>query len=189
MHVLFKQQCEIEGMKFGPNIHKKPGVFTCPVHFLLDWFFVGLLKDQRAKIQSITQEEVDSLEGLFKAHAEKVEKVTGKEFEVDPFLISLIDGLLPKEEESKDEESDSTGGSGDSDVDADKGEQKETVQDEQSEDGEKLLPSESSNDETQDVVVSEDQKEFDLLHKKVKRLNNIEKKRYEELKAKLKIEE
>lgn len=185
MHVLFKQACEIEGKKFGPNIYKKPGVFECPVHFLLDWFFVALLKDAKAKIQFISEKEIDQLEALFKAHAEKVEKETGKEFEVDPFLISLIDSLIPKE--SKDEESDSAGGDSDSDVDLDKGEQ--TPSNDETFDEEKLSSSEDVNEEAQDLVKSEEQKEYDLLHEKAKRLNNKEKKRYEELKLKLKIEE
>lgn len=50
MKVEFKQACEIQGKKFGPDAIRRPGIFQCPASFKSDEYFLALVKAGKARI-------------------------------------------------------------------------------------------------------------------------------------------
>jgi hypothetical protein len=178
MKVKFKQACELEGRTYGPDMRKKPGIFDVPGYFIFLAFFVALLKDEKLEILDVSDEDFQEENVPEKYRAE----------EPDALVVTIIENIMmskePKEEGEEDETtsdiSDSTGASSES---SEGSETSEEQSDQNTEGGEKLPEGEKSDEESAEV------KEYKALHEKAKRLNKHEKKRYEELKAKLKIKE
>jgi len=59
MKVEFRQNCEIQGQKFGFEKHMKPGIHEVPGSFKDDWYFKALLADNKLSI--IEESEDDSI--------------------------------------------------------------------------------------------------------------------------------
>ena len=185
MKVLVKQACQIDDVVMGPNIHKKPGTFDVSGSLLLHPYFVLLMKDEKISIVEMIEKDFEELEASAKA-----QKIKGDD--LDPCVIAACEKFAEEiskkknEKEEDDEESDSS----DSDSsDADSPEELEAGNGQADSEQEKL-PSSENLDEVKKSEADEILKaEFDALHEKAKRLNKNEKKRYDELKAVLKIEE
>lgn len=193
MKVLFKQACEIEGQNFGPDIRKKPREFDVPFYFVFVAYFVALFKDGAIKILDVEESEMNE-EDIPKQY---------QDCEPDPLIVTVVEGILmakePKEEIKEEggqdgKESSTASDSGDSASESSQGEQSESSEEQSS--GQELSQGESSDQEVSEVKEEEkveevgkshEQLEYEALHEKAKRLNNKEKKRYEELKTKLGI--
>lgn len=73
MKVEFRQECEIQGKKFGHTKHRQPGIHEVPASFIFDWFFVALVKDGHAEIleafhsefESYSEEELSKIDKRF----------------------------------------------------------------------------------------------------------------------------
>jgi hypothetical protein len=187
MKVEFKQACEIEGQKFGPDMRKKPGVFNVPGYFIFIEFFVTLLKANLLKILDVSDEDFqeENVPEKFRA------------VEPDPIVISIIEDIMmskePKEE-GEDDEQESSDSSSESNASESSSEGNGTEGEEHG--SEEQQSDEVKNEEACCVKssegfedLSEDEKELAFLQEKKLRLTNKEKKRYAELKAKLKVKE
>lgn len=98
MKVEFKQNCEIEGKKFGFEKHLKPGIHEVPASFIFNWFFVALVLDKKAKILDAHYSEFESEE----FSDENLKKIK-------PEFLELLSKFLENEEESAEDESQSEG--------------------------------------------------------------------------------
>lgn len=178
MKVLVKQSCQIEDMVMGPNIHKKPGTFIVPGFFVFHPYFVSLVKDEKIKILEADESEFKDSEEAAAIRAKFDVK------DVDAHMIAVLEGIITKE--GDDEESD------DSDDDASDDESSqgsESDEDQTGSESKVVSPGENADEVKKDEAEELLRAEYEALHEKAKRLNKSEKKRYDELKSVLKIEE
>lgn len=183
MKISVKQACEIDGKTFGPNIHKKPGTFIVPGSFVFIPFFVALVKDEKIKILEVSEQDMKEME-------EKGKEL--KNFEPDPIIISILDslGVLEQTKEEGDEESDDS----DDDSSDDESSEGSKAGNGEADSSQEVVQSGSPSSEDVGEVKKDEAEElmkaeYAELHEKAKRLNKNEKKRYDELKKVLKIEE
>lgn len=184
MKISFKKSFCIDGKEFKIKKKGQLGADEAPSSFLLNFLFINLVIVKAVQILSFDSKDQKELEQL----AEKL----GVE-ELHPAINEQLEKFEEKEETKDEENSDS-----DNDSDSLDDSNKESSEGEgQVQDGEKL--SEESNDSKKSEEVkgdeekkseepkqlSKEEKEFEFLHDKAKRLNNKEKARYEQLKKKL----
>lgn len=180
MKIKVKQSCILEGQQYGPDLRKKPGTFVVPVFYIVLEYFVALFLEKKIEILEISEEEIKEFEKEFK-HNTKVE--------VHPEIISVVEGLLMKEE-AKDETDTNSSNDGSNDSSGSEATQSENKEGEQKDaEGQSDVQTDAPASSEPKNASDELKKEYEALHEKAKRLNKTEKARYEELKTILEIKE
>jgi hypothetical protein len=83
MKAEFRQECEINGQRFGHKKHLEPGIHEVPVSFKEDWYFMALVNEGKIIILE------DEIESIVEEKKIEVKKGKGITQPLVPIFLSL----------------------------------------------------------------------------------------------------
>lgn len=169
MKIEFKQSFECEGKEFKVTRKDKPGTAEVPGYFIFLLTFEELFKASLITILEVSEKDFEDVPKMY-ADMKPCEEILG-----------VLEAFQKAHEETQlGEDSEKPSTAGDS-VDS-------SIQSESSQASEEVKAG-GEEVSAPSVEVEEDLNEYAALQEKIKRLSKKERERFEELKAKLKIEE